>query len=122
MLQLLRWPNGDLRVLDAASMLASRWLTSEPSGSLAAVLLPRDVGEDEPGGTRRFRNDAWDISSNAPAAEVDGWFPPDFRLIRTEGSGSVQPAVTAALAATTAAREQTMLRNLRRLTHADEDK
>jgi len=33
----------------------------------------------------------------------------------------VQPVVTAALAATAAAREQTMRRNFRRLTHADED-
>jgi hypothetical protein len=121
MLHLLRWPNGDFRVLDAASLLASRWLTSEPPGSLAAVPLPCDVGVDEPGGTRRFRNDARDIASNAPAAEVDGWMAPDFQLIRTEGSGSVQAVVIAALATSDAAREQTMLRNLRRLTHADED-
>jgi hypothetical protein len=121
MLQLLRWPNGDYRVLDAASLLASPWLTSEPSGSLGAVPLPCDVGQDEPGGTRRFRNDARYIASNAPAAEVDSWFPPDFRLVRSEGIGSVQAAVTVALAATAATQERTMLRNFRRLTRADED-
>jgi hypothetical protein len=120
MLHLLRWPNGDFRVLDAASLLASYWLTSEPSGSLAAVPLPCDVGEDELGGTRRFRNDARDIASNAPAAEVDGWMPPDFQLIRSEGSGSVQPAVTAALAATATAQEQQWQRKLRWVMHGDE--
>jgi hypothetical protein len=120
MLQLLRWPNGEYRVLDAASLLASRWLSSEPSGSLADVPLPCDVGEDEPGGTRRFRNDARDIASNAPAAEVHGWFPPDFLLVRSEGTGSVQPAVVAALTATAAAQEQRWRRKLLWMMHYDE--
>jgi hypothetical protein len=33
MLHLLRWPNGDFCVLDTDTLLASAWLTSEPSGS-----------------------------------------------------------------------------------------
>jgi hypothetical protein len=120
MLHLLRWPNGEYRVLDTESLLASPWLTSEPSGSLSAVPLPCDVEVDELGGTRRFRNDARDIASKVPVAEVDAWFPPDFLLIRSEGGGSVQPAVAAALTASAAAQEQRWQRNLRWLTQADE--
>jgi hypothetical protein len=108
-------------VLDAASLLASPWLTSAPSGTLAAVPLPCDVGEDEPGGTRRFRNDARDIAGNASAAEVNGWMPPDLELIRAEGSGSVQPAVTAALVASAAAQELQWRRKLWWLMHAAKD-
>lgn len=42
------------------------------------------------------------------------WMPPDFELIRAEGDGPVQPAVSAALAATDTARAHRVARNLRR--------
>ena len=132
MLYLLRWPNGECRVLDASELRASDWLRFEPAGSLASIPLPHDVGGPidapsesasaaTPFSVGMFRNDAFDIASDAPPSEVNAWMPPDFELIRAEGAGPVQPAVSAALAATDTALAHRAARNLRRLMHYDED-
>jgi hypothetical protein len=132
LLYLLRWPNGEHRVLDPSELRASDWLRYVPAGSLASIPLRHDVGAPidarsetasvtTPFGARMFLNDAFDIASDAPPSEVNTWMPPDFELIRAEGDGPVQPAVSAALAATDTARAHRAARNLRRLMHYDED-
>jgi hypothetical protein len=117
---LLKWPNGEHRVLDPWSLMASDWMWEPPDGKLALVPLPHDVGHGD-GPVRDFANDAFDIARNAPKGEVDRWMAPGFELFRVEGAGSAQSAVIAALAATAAGQEQRWRRNLRMLTHADED-
>jgi hypothetical protein len=120
MLYLLRWPNGDCRVLDPGTLRASHWLSSEPSELLASFPRLFDVGKDDDGGHRCFANTADTIASDAPGEIVNAWMPPDFELVRSYGSGEVQAAVAIALAATAARRAQRVERNLRRLMHYDE--
>jgi hypothetical protein len=116
---LLKWPNGDYRVLDPWSLMASDWLREPPEGKLGAVPLPHDVGTGK-GPQRWLANAEETIASAATAAELNAWMPAVFELYLVEGAGTAQPAVIAALAATAAAQEQRWRRNLRRLTHADE--
>jgi hypothetical protein len=112
-------------------MMASDWLRFAPSGSLVSIALPHYVGADielsegELAASQRanvsFANHAPEIASNASAAEENAWMPAGFELVRAEGTGTVQPVVTAALNATATERAAVIARNLRRLTHADED-
>jgi hypothetical protein len=107
MLQLRRWPNGETRVVDTETLMASGWLRSAPSGPLAAVPLEYDCSAGPVTLT---------IASNAPDAEANAWMPPDYDVLRTEGEGAVPPPLPR-----DAATQQRMHDRFRQLMHYDEE-
>jgi len=107
MLQLRRWPNGETRVIDTETLMASRWLRSDPTGPLSAIPLEHDCSVGPVTLT---------IASNAPDAEANAWMPPDYDVLRTEGEGAAPPPLPADGAAM-----QRMYDRFRRVMHFEED-
>jgi hypothetical protein len=115
MLQLRRWPNGEHRVVDTESLMASEWLRFEPLGSLSAIDLEYDCSEGAVTET---------LAADAPYAEVAAWMPPNYDVVRVEGEGAVPPPLPDTVSVSPGGltpREQQVRRNLRRLMHCDED-
>ena len=98
MLELRRWGNGECRVFDTESLMASAWLRYEPQGALASIALDYDCGDpmvildDEkkakmlasgmPPPARRLHNTEKTISSKASDAEHNSWMPPCYEIVR----------------------------------------
>src|SRR5579862_6428441 len=92
MRQLLRWPNGETRVIDPEAMLGSDWFRFTPQGPLTSISLDFSVGEpaapSASGSTPqvgKFKNTALTISSKASNSEWLAWVPGGFEVVRVEG-------------------------------------
>jgi hypothetical protein len=77
-IELWRWPNGECRVVDTQTLVASQWLRFAPQGSLSSVPLEYDCSE----GPRSS-----DIASDASYAEANSWLPSGFEILDIEGIG-----------------------------------